>query len=84
MFWHFPAYLEMSKNDLSNEEAHRMPFRATPCSVVRLGAWKLVHYYENGEIELFNLNDDIGETKNLADIQVEKKEESLIKLCRAK
>jgi arylsulfatase A-like enzyme len=33
---------------------------------VRLGDWKAVRYGTNGETELYNLADDIGETRNLA------------------
>jgi arylsulfatase A-like enzyme len=77
LFWHFPAYLEMSKRDRAYEETHTKPFRATPCSVVRLGDWKLIRYYEDGDIELFNLHDDIGENTNLAQLNIEKRDELL-------
>ena len=40
--------------------------RMTPASAVRHGDWKLVHYYENNKMELFNLQDDPGETKEMA------------------
>ena len=33
---------------------------------VRSHDWKLIYYYETGEKELFNIAEDIGETKNLA------------------
>ncbi len=33
---------------------------------IREGDWKLVYYYEDGRKELFNLADDISETRNLA------------------
>lgn len=38
----------------------------TPVSAIRAGDWKLLEYYEDGHVELYNLRDDIGETKNLA------------------
>ena len=41
-------------------------FRTRPCSVVRLGDWKLHEYFEDGALELYNLKDDIGERHNLA------------------
>lgn len=33
---------------------------------IRKGDWKLIYYYKTGKKELFNINDDIGETTNLA------------------
>jgi arylsulfatase A-like enzyme len=33
---------------------------------IRKGDWKLVYYYESGKKELFNIREDIGETKDLA------------------
>ena len=36
-----------------------------PYSIIREGPWKLIHFYE-GPMELFNLNDDLGEKNNLA------------------
>jgi len=35
-------------------------------SVIRSGDYKLIKYYKTGQVELYNLADDIGETKNLA------------------
>lgn len=32
----------------------------------RPGDWKLIHYYQDGRWELYNLNDDIGESHDLA------------------
>lgn len=70
LFWHFPIYLQ-----------GRMPgardplFRTRPGSAVRLGDWKLIEYFEDGAIELYNLKDDIGETKNLAEKMPEKTKE---------
>ena len=50
-FWHFPHY---------NNQGGR------PAGAIRDGDWKFVRYYDTGAIELFNLKDDIGESKNLA------------------
>ena len=33
--------------------------------IAREENWKLIHYYEDDRMELFNLRDDPGETKNL-------------------
>ena len=35
-------------------------------SALREGDFKLIHYYDTDELELYNLGQDIGETKNLA------------------
>jgi uncharacterized sulfatase len=37
-----------------------------PSGAVRLGDWKAIEYFDTGEVELFNLKDDLAETKNLA------------------
>jgi arylsulfatase A-like enzyme len=41
----------------------------TPTSAIRAGDWKLIHYYEDNRMELFNLKNDPAETKNLAATQ---------------
>jgi arylsulfatase A-like enzyme len=50
---------------------------APPSTYVRKGDWKLIRFYGEGPnrsyaFELYNLRDDIGETKNLADKMPEK------------
>jgi arylsulfatase A-like enzyme len=37
----------------------------TPVSAVRSRDWKLLEYYEDKRVELFNLKEDLGETTNL-------------------
>ncbi|MGL4852359.1 MAG: sulfatase [Phocaeicola sp.] len=68
LFWHFPAYLE------SYEEGGN-PFRATPYSTILSGGWKLIYFYERGEAELYNLNEDLSEKNNLALVEPGKREE---------
>lgn len=46
-------------------------FRTRPGSVIRKGKWKLHHYFEDGDYELYNLEDDPGEKNNLAHSQIE-------------
>lgn len=41
-------------------------FNTTPASAIRHNDWKLIEYYEDGHVELYNLKDDLGETKDLA------------------
>jgi arylsulfatase A-like enzyme len=65
IFWHFPAYLP-------GEAGRHLPgarddwFRTRPCGVVRSGDWKLIEYFEDGAVELFNLRQDIAEEHDLA------------------
>jgi arylsulfatase A-like enzyme len=75
LFWHFPVYLQAYKND---ETQNRDPlFRTRPGSAVRYGEWKLHYYFEDNEVELFNLKEDIGERTNLAASNPAKTEEML-------
>ena len=61
LFWHFPAYLQGRDPD-----SHDAGWRTTPAGAIRMGAWKLIEYFETGELELFNLETDLGERQNLA------------------
>ncbi len=38
----------------------------TPVSAIRDGDWKLLEYFEDGHLELYNLADDLSESQNLA------------------
>lgn len=49
IFWHFPHYANQG---------------GTPGSSVREGDYKLIEFYEDGRLELFNLRTDIGECRN--------------------
>ena len=59
IYWHFPAYLQ-------GYTKRHGPFRTTPAGAIRMGDWKLIEYFEDGVLELYNLSDDIGEEQNLA------------------
>ena len=39
---------------------------STPAGAVRQGDYKLIEFYEDGRLELYNLAEDIGEQRNLA------------------
>lgn len=56
--WHYPHY--MPRQDMK------------PSSAMRVGQYKLIHWLEDHRIELFDLENDIGETKNLAPKMPEK------------
>ena len=63
IYWHFPAYL----NAYSVWDEQQDPlFRSRPCSVIRKGKWKLMQFFETGNTELYNLENDIGESTNVA------------------
>ena len=66
LYWHFPAYLE--GRDRESREPDRR-FRTTPCGAIRDGNWKLIEYFEDGEVELYDLASDRGEQRNVAALQ---------------
>ncbi len=74
LYWHFPAYLQAGGN-LERMESRDPLFRTRPCSLIRLGKWKLHQYFEDGGLELYNLQDDPGETTNLCQKFPQKKKE---------
>jgi arylsulfatase A len=39
---------------------------STPASAIRQGDWKLIEFFEDNHLELYNLTTDLGETTNLA------------------
>jgi arylsulfatase A len=51
LYWHYPHY---------------HPGGATPYSAARFGDWKLIEFFEDDRVELYNLKDDVGETTDLA------------------
>jgi arylsulfatase A len=52
IYWHFPHY--------SNHGYQ------SPGGAIRLGKYKLLEYYENGSVQLFDLESDIGEQHDLS------------------
>ncbi|MDG2359566.1 MAG: sulfatase [Planctomycetaceae bacterium] len=57
IYWHFPHY--------SNHGFQ------SPNGAIRSGRHKLIEYYENGTVQLFDLENDIGEQNDLAESQPE-------------
>ena len=89
IFWHFPGYLD-NPVIRGRELDVRTGFRSRPVSVIHKGNWKLHLYHEewqldggrdklaeNNAVELYNLQDDIGERKNIANTQTYKRDELL-------
>lgn len=52
IYWHYPHY--------SNQGG-------TPAAAVREGNYKLIEFFEDGHVELYNLREDISEKVNLAE-----------------
>lgn len=50
LIWHYPHY--------GNQGGE-------PSSIIRKGNWKLIHYYEDGREELYNLATDLSESDNI-------------------
>ena len=71
LFWHFPAYLQSYRGNGPFEQRDPL-FRSRPVSAVRQGHWKLMEFFESGDLELYHLEKDIGETRNLAAIHPDK------------
>lgn len=63
LFWHFPHY---NKHPSSH-----------PSSVIRKGEWKLIESFDPAGVELYNLSDDLGETRDLADTYPDRRDELL-------
>jgi arylsulfatase A-like enzyme len=70
IYQHFPGYLGAGADT----------WRTTPVSLVEVGDWKLMEFLEDGRLELYNLKEDIGESKNLAASMPEKAKELHAKL----
>lgn len=73
LFFHFPIYLE--PYDVYKDNGTDPLFRTKPGSVIIKNDWKLHHYFENNSIELYNLIEDVSESKNLSEENKEKTNE---------
>ena len=65
LYWHYPHYGNQG---------------GAPHGAIRDGDWKLIEWYEDGALELYNVPADIGEKNNLAAQQPEKVRELRAKL----
>jgi arylsulfatase A-like enzyme len=76
IYWNFPGYLENGgKNKVVTGD-----FRTRPVSVVRSGDFKLLYFYEDQRVELYNIKEEIGEKTNLAESNPKKFKELKNKL----
>jgi arylsulfatase A-like enzyme len=60
IYWHYPHYQLYQQGG------------TTPYGAIRQGDWRLVEFYDDQRVELYDLASDLGETKNLAAAQPEK------------
>jgi arylsulfatase A-like enzyme len=51
LFWHYPHYGNQG---------------GTPASAIRRGNYKLIEFFEDSRLELYNLKEDVSETHNLS------------------
>lgn len=51
LIWHYPHYGNQGGD---------------PSSIIRKGKWKLIYYWEDESVELYDLEQDLGEQNNLA------------------
>jgi arylsulfatase A len=57
IYWHYPHYANAG---------------STPTGAIRQGDWKLMEFFEDGHVELYNLADDPAEEKDLAAVEGER------------
>jgi arylsulfatase A-like enzyme len=57
LYWHYPHYHSLG---------------ATPHGAIRSGDWKLIEFYEDMRVELYNLAEDISESHDLAESMPDK------------
>ena len=55
LYWHYPHYYPTT----------------TPVSAIRSGDWKLLEYFEDKHVELYQLAHDIGEKQDLSKVRPE-------------
>ncbi len=59
IYWHYPHYGNQG---------------GSPGGAIRQGDYKLIEFYEDGRLELYNLKTDVGEQNNLAEAMPDKAE----------
>ena len=64
LYWHYPL-----------DKPHFLGGRSS--GAIRRGDWKLIEFYDTGEVELYNVAEDISEKSNLADKHIVKVTELL-------
>jgi len=70
IYQHMPGYLGAGRNS----------WRTTPVGAIQEGDWKLMEFFEDGRLELYDLGGDPGESKNLSSTRSDKAAELHTKL----
>ncbi|MBS1813364.1 MAG: hypothetical protein JSS87_00650 [Acidobacteria bacterium] len=65
--WHYPHYA---------------PQGGTPAGAIRQGDWKLLEFFEDGHLELYNLREDPGEQNDFASVFPERVRDMHSRLVR--
>ena len=79
IYWHFPLYANLSGRVRKSKPSGTFPvfgtkrlyWRGVPATAIRRGNYKLLYFYEDKSIKLFDLANDIGESKDLSKTQPE-------------
>lgn len=67
IYWHFPGYFGPGKG----------VWYGVPGGAVRAGDYKLIEWFDDRPVELYNLGNDLGEKTNVANAQPDKRDELL-------
>jgi len=65
LFWHYPHYHAGGDG---------------PYSAVRFGKWRLIEFHETGNVELYDLSKDIGETYDRSDFNLKTRDQLKVAL----
>lgn len=65
IYWHFPGYLGAGADS----------WRTTPAGAIRVGDFKLLEFFEDNRLELYNLRDDVGQKTDLSTSMPDKTKE---------
>ncbi|MEX0715551.1 MAG: sulfatase [Planctomycetaceae bacterium] len=74
IYWHFPGYLE--------SYVHSNGWRTAPVGAIHAGDYKLMEFFEDGRLEMYDLRADIGEKNDLAATMPEKAKELQSRLAK--
>jgi len=60
VFWHYPHYGNQG---------------GTPAAAIRVGAWKLIEFFEDDHVELYHLDEDVREERDMSNHRPDKTKE---------
>ncbi|WP_083923277.1 sulfatase [Echinicola pacifica] len=70
IFWHFPLYADLDHGVYPGTfpvlGTDHMYWRGVPATVIRRGNYKLIYYYEDQSVKLFDVLNDMGESRDLS------------------